>query len=127
MKNSCKAVIKLAKNGIAGLDYLSPVMDLAARIWLANVFFRAGYVKISSWSSTLQLFDYVYHVPYLPPHVAAYLAAGVELGGSVLLALGFGARFAAIALSILNATAVISYSGLGAAGLEEHFFWGLLL
>ncbi|MDE3022206.1 MAG: DoxX family protein [Pseudomonadota bacterium] len=119
--------IRLCTLAIHALNFLAPLMDLAARIWLANVFFRSGWVKISSWSSTLELFDYIYHVPYLPPHVAAYLAASVELGGSALLAMGLGGRFAATALFILNATAVISYPDLSASGLEEHFFWGLLL
>jgi putative oxidoreductase len=55
------------------------------------------------------------------------LAATVEIGGSVLLALGFGARFGTAALFILNYVAVISYPDLSEAGRNDHFYWGLLL
>lgn len=30
----------------SGLDFLSPVADLAVRLWVANVFFESGLVKI---------------------------------------------------------------------------------
>jgi len=76
---------------IKGLDFLSPAVDLAARLWLANVFWKSGLVKIASWESTLMLFNFEYQVPLLPPEVAAVLATAVELGGSVLLAFGLGA------------------------------------
>jgi putative oxidoreductase len=38
-------------------------------------------------------------VPLLSPHAAAYLGTAAELGLPVLLALGIGTRFAAIAFS----------------------------
>jgi putative oxidoreductase len=112
---------------IRGLDFLAPVVDLAARLWLANVFWKSGLTKISSWDSTLTLFNYVYSVPVLSPELAAALSTGVELGGAALLALGFAGRFGTAALFILNIVAVISYPDLSEAGLKDHFFWGLLL
>jgi len=46
----------------------------------------------------------------------------------VLLVLGFFGRFAALGLSILNAVAAYSYYGqLSEAGLDQHFYWGVLL
>jgi len=108
-------------------EYLAPVLDLGIRLLLANVFFKSGLTKIQSWDSTLYLFSDVYHVPLLPSDVAAYLATGGELGLSVLLVLGLFGRFAAAGLSILNAVAVISYSGLSEAGRNQHLYWGLLL
>ena len=44
--------------------------------------------------------------PVLPPHLAAYLGTGAELVLPVLLALGIGTRFAAIALFVFNIVAV---------------------
>jgi len=120
-------IIKLASNGIKGLDYASPVVDLGVRIWVAHIFWNSGLTKIQSWYSTVQLFTYEYHVPLLPPELAAYLAAIVEIGGSVLLATGFAARFGTVALFILNYVAVISYPDLSDAGRTNHLYWGLLL
>jgi putative oxidoreductase len=108
-------------------EYLAPLMDLGLRLYLANVFFRSGWTKIQSWDSTLYLFNDVYHVPLLPPEVAAYMAAGAELGLSVLLVLGLFGRFAASGLFILNIVAVISYADLSEAGLNQHLSWGILL
>jgi len=112
---------------IKGLDFVSPAVDLAARLWLANVFWKSGLTKIASWQTTEMLFNFEYHVPLLPPNVAAVLATSVELGGSALLALGLASRFGTAALFILNFTAVISYPDLSEGGLRDHIFWGILL
>jgi putative oxidoreductase len=108
-------------------ECLAPLMDLGLRLYLANVFFKSGWVKIQSWDSTLYLFNDVYHVPLLPPAVAATMAASAELGLSVLLVLGLLGRFAASGLFILNIVAVISYADLSEAGLNQHLSWGILL
>lgn len=108
-------------------EYLAPIFDLGLRLYLANVFFKSGLTKVQSWDSTLYLFSDVYHVPLLPPELAATLAASAELGLSVLLVLGLFGRFAAAGLSILNIVAVISYADLSPAGLNQHLSWGILL
>ena len=108
-------------------ECLAPLMDLGLRLYLANVFFKSGWTKIQSWDSTLYLFNDVYHVPLLPPEVAAYMATGAELGLSVLLVLGLFGRFAASGLFILNIVAVISYADLSQGGLNQHLSWGILL
>ncbi|OWY37258.1 hypothetical protein CEK28_17820 [Xenophilus sp. AP218F] len=106
---------------------LQPVLLLLFRLWLANVFFSSGLTKIADWDITLALFADEYHVPLLPPAVAATLATCGELGLSTLLALGLGGRFAAAGLFILNAVAVISYPGLTEATRQFHYYWGMLL
>lgn len=86
-----------------------PIVDFLGRIpyWLIavvaraatfSVFFRSGTQKLSDWSATLQLFENEYRVPVLPPHFAAYLAAGVELTGSVLVLLGLATRLSVLTL-----------------------------
>jgi len=120
-------IIDLSGLAIRGLEYLVPVVDLGARIWLASVFWKSGMTKISSWDSTLNLFNYVYSVPLLPPDLAASLATGVELGGAALLAVGLAGRFGTAALFILNIVAVLSYPDLSPVGLKDHYYWGLLL
>jgi len=108
-------------------EYLAPLMNLGLRLYLADVFFKSGLTKVQSWSSTLYLFSDVYHVPLLPPAVAATMAASAELGLSALLVIGLLGRFSAAGLFILNAVAVISYSDLSEAGLNQHLSWGILL
>ena len=110
-----------------GLDWLAPVADLAVRLWVANAFWRSGLVKIQSWDSTVLLFTYEYQVPFLPPEMAAYLAAFTELLFPVLLALGLAGRFAAGVLFVFNIIAVLSYPALNAVGIEQHQVWGIML
>jgi len=109
-------------------EFLAPLLDLALRLYVADVFFKSGLTKIKSWDSTLYLFSDVYQVPLLNTDVAAYLATAGELGLSALLVLGLFGRFAAAGLFILNAVAAYSYySGLSEAGLFQHFAWGSML
>jgi putative oxidoreductase len=109
------------------IDRLQPIFALAIRLYVARVFLASGLIKIMGWNSTLALFANEFHVPLLPPAVAAYLGTGAELGLPVLLALGLGTRFAAVALFVFNIVAVISYPDLSDAGLKDHMLWGALI
>jgi putative oxidoreductase len=71
---------------------------LIARLATFSVFFRSGTQKLADWQSTLLLFEHEYRVPVIPPHFAAYLAAGVELSCSVLVLAGLLTRVAALLL-----------------------------
>ena len=112
---------------VAQLRRLTPLFDLAIRLYVARVFILSGLVKLQSWDSTLALFENEYEVPVLPPEIAAYLGTGAELILPVFLALGLGGRFFACALFVFNAVAVLSYPDLTPAGLKDHFLWGSLL
>jgi putative oxidoreductase len=93
------------KRFIAWLDRLPyDLLALVARIATCVVFWRSGQVKLDDWSATLGLFETEYRLPLLPPHLAAYLATGLELGGSVLVLTGLGTRFAALAFLGMVAT-----------------------
>ncbi|WKJ92644.1 DoxX family protein [Methylomonas montana] len=62
-----------------------------------------------------------------PSEMAAWLGTAVELSCPLLLALGlFGCGVAAI-LFLFNLVAVSSYPSLGAAGIEQHQVWGIML
>jgi len=68
-------LIRLAKHYYTAShwpEHLAPLLDLAIRLFLANVFIKSGLTKIQSWDSTLYLFNDVYQVPLLPPEIAAY-------------------------------------------------------
>lgn len=99
---------------------------LAARLYLFEVFFKSGLTKVRDWDATLFLFSEEYHVPVLPPELAAWMGTGGELGFSVLLALGLLTRPAAVGLFVVNAMAVISYPDLALAALKDHHLWGVL-
>ena len=109
------------------LAQVAPILLLGTRLWVAQVFFRAGLVKIDSWFSTLYLFQHEYQVPLLSPAVAAYLATGIELGVPVLLALGLLTRPFALFLFVYNIMAVVSYPVLWKTGFYDHRLWGLML
>jgi len=109
------------------LPGITSLVDLAVRLFVAAVFFKAGLVKIQSWDTTILLFTNEYHVPLLSPYLAAVLGTAAELTLPVFLALGLGTRLAAAALFVFNIVAVISYPELEGAGLEQHYVWGILL
>ena len=118
---------RLYANAAHWIDRLQPIFGLALRIYVARVFFLSGLTKLHDWSITLALFRNEYHVPLLPPAMAALLGTGAELGLPVLLVPGLGTRFAAVALFAFNIVAAISYPALSAAGLKDHVLWGALL
>ncbi len=106
------------------------LLDLAIRLYVGKVFLLSGLQKIRNWDNTLVLFHDEYHVPLLPPDVAAALGTFGELVFPVFLVLGLGTRFAALGMSFVNVMAVVSYwhvlSTLEPA-LAQHFLWGTLL
>ena len=117
----------VAQSAIAALESLQPLAQLAARLYVAQAFFAAGLTKIRNWDTTLALFEDEYHVPLLPPDVAALLGTAGELVLPVLLALGLAGRFGALGLSVVNVVAVWSLAEIAPAALQQHVTWGVLL
>jgi putative oxidoreductase len=111
----------------AMLQRLTPLPDLGFRLYVAKVFWMSGLTKTHDWSVTLALFTDEYHVPLLPPAVAAIAGTATELSMPVLLALGLGTRGAALVLFVFNIIAVISYPELTDAGIKDHMLWGTML
>ena len=110
-----------------GLSALQPAGALAARLYLAQVFFLAGLTKVRDWDTTLLLFTEEYQVPLLPPAWAAVSGTAGELLLPVLLVLGLGGRFAALGLLVVNAVAAISLPDIAPAAWQQHLTWGALL
>lgn len=115
------------ERALRALEALQPLAQLAARLYLAKVFLLSGLTKVRDWDTTLALFTDEYHVPLLPPELAAWLGTGAELVFPILLVLGLGGRVAAIGLFVLNAVAVVSLGDVAEAALQQHVFWGSLL
>ena len=126
-----REMIRRALAGTYLVDHLQPLLLLAARLYVAMIFFRSGLLKIADWSSTLVLFRETYSVPILPPALAAGVGTFGELVFPVLIVLGFAGRFGAAGLFVVNVMAVVSYPDLFGfecpAGINAHYYWGSIL
>jgi putative oxidoreductase len=114
------------------LDQLRPLLLLATRLWVAWQFWKSGWLKLSNWDVTLELFRSEYSVPLLPPGVAAVAGTAGELLFPILVAAGLFTRIGALGLFAVNVLAVVSYwHVLGQDGLEaaraQHILWGFML
>jgi len=112
------------------LNWLGNVLDLGIRVYIAKVFFLSGLTKVRDWGTTLTLFREEYHVPVLPPELAAVMGTAGELALPVFLAIGLATRFAAFGLAFVNITAVVSYwhfLNRAESALAQHVYWGLLI
>ena len=107
------------------------LLNLALRLYLGWVFFKAGLAKVRDWDATLSLFRDEYQVPLLPPELAAASGAAGELVLPLLLFAGLLTRPAALGLFFVNLMAVISYPQLFGfecpAAINDHRYWGILL
>jgi len=107
------------------LDLLLLVM----RLGIASIFFRSGRTKVEGWftitDSAYELFAYEYALPLIPTNVATVAATVSEHLFPVLLVIGLGTRYAALAL--LGMTLVIEIFVYPDAW-PTHLSWaGLLL
>jgi putative oxidoreductase len=87
-------------------------LALAARLLLAALFLPAGISKITGFAGTV---GYISSVGLPMPTVAAAFAVAVEVLGGLALILGFGTRFAALALAFFTLVASFFF----------HAFWDL--
>ncbi|MBK8750944.1 MAG: FAD-dependent oxidoreductase [Candidatus Competibacteraceae bacterium] len=100
---------------------LYPFLDLAIRLWLAQVFWVSGILKLANWDNALTLATYEYPVAWLDPATAAALGVAIEVVGPVLLALGLATRLAAIPLLLLSLVIQFEYRA-----LDQHLYWAAL-
>ena len=114
------------------LDRLHSLLLLGTRFYVGWQFTKSGWLKYTSWETTLGLFRDEYHVPLLSPVIAAVMGTCGELGFPILLYLGLFGRIGALGTFFVNAMAVISYrqvllsEGFEAA-LGSHVLWGFML
>jgi putative oxidoreductase len=79
------------------------VLALPLRLAVATIFWNSAMAKLANWDTALSLFADEYKVPLLPPEVAAYAAATIELTTPLLLVLGLLTRPAAFVLFAMTA------------------------
>jgi putative oxidoreductase len=130
MTHPIAGALEKVRSADRALALLAPLADLLARLYIARVFLLSGWSKISDWDTTLYLFTDEYHVPLLPPNLAAILGTGGELLFPVMLVLGLFTRLSALGLFCLNIVALASYWHVlkdVPVALADHLVWGLML
>ena len=125
--NPFTRLVGFANCVIAQLPWPQSLFLLFARVFVGLAFFRAGLTKLDDWGTTLMLFEEEYHVPLLPPEIAAYAGTAGEVVLPLLLFAGLATRFAAAGLSVVNIVAVLSLAEIAPAALMQHQLWGALL
>jgi putative oxidoreductase len=94
------------------MDAISRFGPLAARILIALIFVLSGFGKITGFEGTV---GYIASKGLPLPQIAAAAAIVVELGGGILLIVGWKARWAAGAMFVFTAAAAVLF----------HNFWAV--
>ena len=90
-------------NWLGAIPYT--LLAIPLRLAVATVFWNSAQTHLANWDTTFYLFENDYALPFLPPHLAAYMAVAIEVTTPVLLVLGLLTRPAAAVL--LGMTLVI--------------------
>ncbi len=111
---------------------LSPLVDLGIRLYMANIFFKSGWLRLQDylngqWQNQIVAFTDYHPIPGVPGDIAAVAGTIGEVTLPVLLALGFLTRIGAGGLLIM--TFVIQFLVPEDYGVSnpDHYMWMLLL
>ncbi len=130
MKND-GVLLNISNKLTEALDWCASLFSLLIRLYIAKVFVWSGWLKITSWSSTVYLFEHEFKVFLLPPALAAYIGTAAEILLPIFMLIGIGARLPALGLFIFNIFSVVSYPLLltpeYACALKDHVLWGSLI
>ena len=85
---------------------ISNAAALLGRILLALIFITSGFGKITGFEGTV---GYIASKGLPLPQLGAIIAIIVEMGGGILLVIGYKARWAALALAIFTLAAAIFF------------------
>ena len=104
---------------------ISNAAALLGRILLALIFITSGFGKITGFEGTV---GYIASKGLPLPQLGAIIAIIVEVGGSILLVVGYKARWAALALAIFTLAAAIFFHNYWAVEAAEKMgqqinFW----
>jgi putative oxidoreductase len=91
---------------------ISNAAALVGRILLAALFIKSGFGKIGGFEGTV---GYIASKGLPLPQLGAIIAILVELGGGILLAIGFKARWTALVMALFTLV----------AGVFFHNYWAV--
>ena len=95
-------------------------LPLIGRIGIAAIFLLSGVAKLTAPGATI---GYIASAGLPLPQLGLALAIAVELGGGLLLVLGYRTRLVAAVLALFSiATAIAFHSALGDQNQFIHFF-----
>jgi putative oxidoreductase len=132
MSDATAALQRESATGIVWFDGLRQwlarfplsIIQLAGRVGVGAVFFKAGLLKYNSFEFTVLLFRDEYKVPLLDPAVAARIAMIQELTIPIFLFLGLATRLAT--LPLLGMILVIQ-TFVYPNAYNDHLVWGSIL
>lgn len=131
MKYLINFVCKISNLITDSLNFSAHFVALGIRAYLSKIFFWSGWLKLTSWSSTLYLYEHEYKIVGMSPVMAAYLGTAAEVALPIFLIFGLGARIPATILFAFNIFSVIFYPELLkpelAAALKDNIIWGILI
>ena len=96
---------------------------LLARLLLAALFLPAGISKISGFAGTA---GYIGSVGLPMPELGAAIAIAVEVLGGIALIIGFGTRWAALALAVFTLVASFFFHAYWALPAEQQMMQQLM-
>ena len=100
------SLIELSRRVLTWLDSIPyTLLAIPLRLAIATVFWNSAQAHMANWDTTFYLFENDYALPFLPPHLAAYMAVTIEVTTPILLVLGLLTRPASAVL--LGMTLVI--------------------
>ena len=102
---------------------LQKPLSLAARLLLAALFIPAGLSKIGGFAGTA---GYIGSVGLPFPELGAAIAIVVEVGAGIALLLGFGTRWAALALALFTLAASFFFHAYWALPAEQQMMQQLM-
>ena len=105
---------------------------LAARLWMANIFFKSGMLKLNDtlngrFDDVVTAFTDFHPIPGVDPVIAAVAGTAGEVILPVLLALGLFGRVAALGLFIMTLVIQFGVPAEYEIAHHQHYVWMMLL
>lgn len=93
---------------VPALDAITPYVATVGRLLLAAIFLISGFGKLTAAAGTI---GYIAQAGLPMPTLAYAVALLVELGGGVLLVVGYQARLVAAAMAVFSLATAFAFHG----------------
>lgn len=114
-----RKLVQAVDRVFAALERRSWIPLLVARLAMAGEFVQSGWDKLHDLDS---LTSYFVELGIPMPHVSATATATTELVGGLLLLVGLGTRFAAVALTVVMTVAIVTAKLDGVHTVSDFFY-----